>query len=493
MNIKDLSQGSYTTEAPSSGTMNVNSLPQGSYQYEAKPYDPASTDINKSAALLGLSTSANEKLQNINSVDPETVNNPDKIAPFVENAQNAQADAQQAESQATLGNAVKTGVKDFANETIRGIGSALRSPIDIVRGLFGKAPLSGPDNQIGQFGGGTVPTIQSEAATNTGKVFDQQMSPLQATGSAVAGAVSPANILGVDDAVRGVSNLAEKAAETGQALIQGGKDLLEKRATNKIIQEVSPRLTPQVAEDATTKTSLLRGKTTIVPTDRTKEVADAVRGVVKGKSFSQDKELVKQALGQEADALTSKVEIANHPVPRRELYSAISKAERPVLISSDTTMNNAYNKVLNKASEIISKNSGDVKGSLQGRKEFDNFVSQQFPNLYESDTMTPMRTAIKGIRSTWNDFTASQLPNNIGFKNSLKKQNLMYEAIDNLSEKAAKGAPKIQGEIGTTRIDRFAEKHPTMTKAAKYAGVSAITTAGGAGAYEAGKATGILK
>ena len=455
-------------------------------QYGATPYDAGNTDINKTAALLGWSTAANERLQNINQPDDSTVNNPERIQPYIDKAQQAQANASQVESEATLGSTIKNGVKSIANETIRGIGSVVRSPIDVVRGLLGMSPLQ---DKIGQFGGGTVPTVQAEAATNAGKVFDQQMTPLQATGEAVSGALSTANVLGAEDVAKVGSDVAAKVAGTdmGKAVISGVKDILGSRSTNKVIEEVSPRLTPQVAENAATKTSLLRGKTTIVPTDHTKEVADAVKDVVKGKSFSQDKELVRNAISTEAKNLKSYIKEVDHAVPGRELKSALAKVEKPIMVKSDNTVNNYFDNVVKKANSIIDESKGTVSGLLDGRQEFDKMIQKEFPNLYSDEKMTPIREAVKSIRNQWNDFMEGQLAGDPAFKESLHKQSLMYDAFDNLSEKAAKGAPKVQGEIGTTRLDRMAARHPVVTKGAKAAGAGALGLVGGGAAYEVGK------
>jgi len=92
--------------------------------------------------------------------------------------------------------------------------------------------------------------------------------------------------------------------------------------------------------------------------------------------------------------------------------------------------------------------------------------------------LTPMRTAIKDIRTKWNDYVASQLPEDVAFKASLKKQNLMYDAVDILSEKAARGAPTKVGEIGTNRFGRFLQRNPKLKTAAKYAGAGAAGATG---------------
>lgn len=503
-------------------------------------------DTNQSAGLLGATTSAHERLAQAQT-DSEA----------------AQRASEQANSPAGIGmealnQAPNAAVKVLADPAAKFAGSAVRSPIDIVRGLFGMKPLA---DKMKLPSGEETGSIQSNFAENgLPQVESGQQSPFGVTAGVLADTVGGAtDVLGAGEALKGVTKAVAPVAEfLGK---QEAKSFAES-ASKKAVDIVSPRLTPQVAENATTKTSFLRGKISIVPDDRTNEMADAVKNVVQGKSYSQDKELVKQAIGNEAETLKQGIQAIDHPVPKRELISTLTKSERPVLIASDKTMNNAYDKVLNKASEIIDKKGGTASGLLDGRKDFDSFVEKQFPNLYNSDAMTPMRIAIKDIRGKWNDFVGSQLEsvspkgsfaefhpddqkflnnfsekvaskqpipeslmnraketlNNYGynapesktgladyiktaqnsiegkamganmdnklrgvdFKASLRKQNLMYDALDNISEKAAKGAPTIQGEIGTTRAGRFAEKHPTLTKIGKWgAGITGAAVGAG--------------
>lgn len=368
--------------------------------------------------------------------------------------------------------------------------SAVRSPVDIVRGIFGMKPLVTQAEAEGR----DMPTYQSEFAESTVPAVESgQVSPLEATITSVGEPVlSGAGLIGIGKAT-GIGDVPLNSAMRGELRAAGSpleklttavKDRFGKTSAEKATEIVSPRLTPKVAREAQTKTSGLSRKIEVVPDNRSKEMGEALKDVVKGRSFSEDKELVRKAISDEAETLSKKVEIANHPIPRRELKSAIVSAERPVLIASDNTMNNAYDRVIKKAADIIDDVDGTVKGFFKGRKIFDDFVEQQFPNLYSSDAMTPMRTAIKNIRRSWNEYVSSQLPDNVGFQESLRKQNLMYDAVDNLSEKVALGAKEIQGEIGTKWWQRFGKKHPLIKKGAQIAGGATVAGAAGRKGYE---------
>lgn len=255
-------------------------------------------------------------------------------------------------------------------------------------------------------------------------------------------------------------------AVAGAALGAGADAIFGKKSAS-LVDSVSPRLTPAIAEEAggNTSKSLLSGKITINPSERTLKIANASEGIIDPtKTFSEQANQADKGISAEAERLKSDIESVDHPVPKKDIKSNLRNIERPVLIASDTTLNNAYSKVLTKASDIIDKADGTVSGMLDARKDFDNFVKKQFPNLYESEQMTPMRTAIKDIRNEWNDFIASNLPDDVKYKASLEKQSLLYDAKETLSDKAARGAPKVKGEIGTTRFSRMSSKIPKLVK-----------------------------
>ena len=288
------------------------------------------------------------------------------------------------------------------------------------------------------------------------------------------GAVMNIGMLAVGDEVA-PDSINPDIADTAGKIKGAIKDSSLKQTT----EDVSPRLTAEEAESTKTKTSTFTKKITKVPSKNTIDMANAVHDTIKsGKTFSEKANLADEGISKEAKSLKSQIKDVDHPVPKKELISSLKKTEKPVLISSDRTLNTAYNLVIRKATDIIDKMDGTVSGTLDGRKSFDDFVSKQFPNLYESDTMTPMRTAIKNIRNQWNDFTESQLPDNVKFKNSLDKQSKLFEARDILREKAARGAPKVQGEIGTNRFGRWAKAHPKTVKLAKTGAGIAATSLG---------------
>ncbi len=269
-----------------------------------------------------------------------------------------------------------------------------------------------------------------------------------------------------------------KAAELAiPADIGANAAVAAKTASNasKIVDMVSPKLTAAESADALaarggTKTGILGTiKANIDPS--VKRIADAVKANVPdfspSKSLVQNINATKSAVSSLATDLKSKVVASGKDViyPIKELKSALTNVERPTLIAADSTLNKAYDLVISKAVEIARDNGGKVSSLLDARQELDSFIGKQFPNLYSSDTLTPMRQAIKGIRNAMTDFTAEHLPDDVNLHDALTTQSRLLTAIENMSEKAASGVSK---EIGTNVIERATtaiKNHPVVAGA----------------------------
>lgn len=255
------------------------------------------------------------------------------------------------------------------------------------------------------------------------------------------------------------------------------------KTTAAITDMVSPKLTAKETAEALanrggTKDGPL-GAIKLNEDPEGKRLADAIQEHVPG--FSPKKTLVeninatREAVGKLASDLKDRVVASGQDriYSFKELGSALKAVPKPTLLVGD--LEKVYGNVVSKAMEIARSNGGKVSDLFQARKEFDDFVSREFPNLYSSDTLTPMRSAIKGIRNAMTDFTAEHLPEDVGLRDSLTSQSRLLDAIENMSSKAASGADK---EIGTNIIDRATsalKNHPV------------IGGFGGVAAYEAAK------
>lgn len=281
---------------------------------------------------------------------------------------------------------------------------------------------------------------------------------------------------------------ASKGAKIAKTALTSTAEEIAVKDAAKVAEVVAPKLSAKEAADALatrggTKTGLLRTiEANVDPA--VQRVADTVAKYVP--DFSPKKSLVeninvtKKAVSNLAEDLKAKVVASGQDriYSFKELSSTLNKLEKPTLLTGD--LEKAYGRVVNKAMEIARSNGGKVSDLFQARKEFDDFVRQSIPNLYSSDTLTPMRSAIKNVRNAITDFTAEHLPEDVGLRDSLTNQSRLLEAIENMSAKAASG---VQKEVGTNIIERATnalKKHPVLGGF------------GGAAAYETAKKTPVI-
>lgn len=255
--------------------------------------------------------------------------------------------------------------------------------------------------------------------------------------------------------------------------------------TDSLVDMVSKPLTPKkMAEAVTTrgtvKAGLLR-ETKLAPDPQGVRIAGVIRkekiDVSTNKPLLDNIVVLDKKVKEMADELKKKVDVeaSGRIYSYKELESALKNIEKPLLIASDTTLNRAYARVLAKAMEIAKKKGGNVGNLLDVRRELDAFIKKQFPNLYRSEQLTPMRVAVRDIRETLNDFTAKNLPDGAGFRESLMGQHLLLKAIENMAEQASKGATK---EVGTNVLSRYGRKHPVQKGLIKAGGQAALQGAG---------------
>lgn len=252
---------------------------------------------------------------------------------------------------------------------------------------------------------------------------------------------------------------------------------------------VSPKMTAKDTAEAiqnlgTKQQGLLR-KTVLNPNPTIQDLADTVSKNVpkldasKGLLYNIDE--VQSVVDQMGRSLKQNVikQGEGRIYSQKELASRLSNIERPLLISSEPALNNAYNQVIKKALEITKSKGGKVSNLLDARQEFDAFVKKQFPNLYSSEKLTPMRQAVKDIRNEITQFTADNLPENVALRESLLTQHKLITAIENMAERAASGA---ENELGSNLLTRFLGRHRLIKNTLEAGADAAVKGTGVAGA-----------
>jgi len=305
------------------------------------------------------------------------------------------------------------------------------------------------------------------------------------------------DIAGLAGGIEGAEGAITKTARTAEGMGANVEKVLSDRAATarkaKIQADVMPRMNTKVAEEAHSSgrvsdpQGIIRGKINVEPDNFSKKATEAVASLDKydpGATYTQKVNTVKEGISETADKLVKDIGDNNHPYTFKELQSKLKGVEIPETIKTGTPeLQKKGRRIVSKFMEIAQKNGGDISVLLKSRKEFDAYVEKEYPKVFDDPDSIGIHQLIKNVRNSGNDFIESNLPDGFGYKESLQKQTSLYDALDNLSEKAAKGGEnsKFEGDIGTTRLQRFKRDHPTATK----------VVAGGLG-YEGLKHLGIV-
>lgn len=154
----------------------------------------------------------------------------------------------------------------------------------------------------------------------------------------------------------------------------------------------------------------------------------------------------------------------------KELGSSLRQIEMPDIVAADETLARLHQLLINRALKIAKDKGGKVSNLLDVRQDFDNMIKKQYGDIYSSERYSPLRQVVTEIRRELNDFTARALPEEAGLKQSLEKQHLLLEAVENMAEKASKGPSK---ELGVGPVSQFGQKHPVVKGLVKTGGQAA--------------------
>lgn len=416
------------------------------------------------------------------------------------------------------------GITDFAKGAIKSVGNTanninrMAEPVmNVIDAPLGKVAqaITGRTNQEQlQNIQAHQQNIASDMATREG--LAQTHNPAQELGK-VAGDIAQfvvqpeakggAIVRPATNFVTGFGTSAAQGGDVTQNVIAGGLNALAPEVSNiatavkgvkdakkaqALIDLVSPRLTPSVAaETKVTNPTGLLGKIEEITPQRVKDIAAAVSDIVKpAKTFTENKNLVQKAISTEAENLKGTLESIKYDGASLKsiLKKDVGNIEIPELIKTgDKTVKNQAKAIVTKLQAIIDKTVSETDAhlgqGLEARKLFDNYVQKEFPKAFD-DVANARNILIKNARTALNQ-TLDTLAQNKTVSKSLKLQNLMYEALDTIAEKVAKGELRKAGEIGSNVVTRLAGKNPKTAKALKYVGATVGGAAIGGGAYNA--------
>lgn len=158
-------------------------------------------------------------------------------------------------------------------------------------------------------------------------------------------------------------------------------------------------------------------------------------------------------------------EIIPHTEAEQAMGMAITKliAENPVIVGS---AQNTATKVANKAIQLISENPPTPSGILKARKQLDSWIRRQKGDkAFDPALENALSVSVRSVRTAMNDLVDSRVKST-AVKRELKRQNLLFDAIENIGPKAAEEANNAIGRA----VQNMAKVLPFRSKFVQEAG-----------------------
>jgi len=264
---------------------------------------------------------------------------------------------------------------------------------------------------------------------------------------------------------------------------------MAKNRSKYVTELVTPKKTPKILEAEVPRTAEkgvgIFKRSTVKPTTRESQIISEVsriREVMPKKSVQQNynainKENVKLARQLERDVSKSRATVS-----AKEMSQAIDDsigtvvAESPIIVGNLQT---TATRVAEKAKKIILSNDETAIGLLKSRKEFDAWV-RTLPRgeakLATDAAMEAQSVAIKTVRNTMNDMLDAKVKST-AVKRELKRQSLLYDALDNMTPKAAQEANSAIGRSWQNTFKVLGIRNKAIQGLAMAAGVGGLGAA----------------
>ncbi len=449
-----------------------------------------------SQALLGASNAANERLM---AAQKDSTDAQQQSAEL-NSAGGKTAGFFEALPQSTW-DVAKGAVKGALNPNtyLNAIKSAARSPVDIVRGLFGKQPeLNQAERENPQ-----LRTVQQKFMTDTIPAVESgQMSPLAGTMEGVGGAVNAGLTLGMlgespglakgglssaRTVTSGLIDNVPKAIQTAKNVVSEIAHPLRGAEGNQIIKTIE-----HLKGDVSTMSKADRtqailsgrmekpifGSKEIAPSDTEVNAATLLKGKTTGNPV-KDLSLVQNEIKTRgADAEKYLADNAK-PITNKEHYDMFATrraAAEKVLTEPQLKAYDDQVKLFSK--QLPGRGSYDTSTYYKALKDYEENVASKLPKGKEAliDPTGVANANVRGasdVRSVVRDMIGSKNPD---FKPKMFDLASLYDVRGNLVTATDK--------LPIKASERFAQNHPLITKAAKLGGGAAVVGTVGKKAFD---------
>ena len=229
--------------------------------------------------------------------------------------------------------------------------------------------------------------------------------------------------------------------DSGRKMVLAGD---KKKFTNKR-EGVQSLLEPRnigKAEGRVTEEGPLRTKT-YNPTEYEQEAIDVVTGLPKintSRSATYNMNIVEDEIGLAAQRLEKRIIGQGNPKVDTQLIQQELEKDLIGLVNSDTfygtkAVISNIQSMQRLANKLILSSDGTAVGLLNARKLLDRELKANAPAVYDADYENAKAAALRVIRQKINASVAEAVPQTDVLR-QLKRQNLMFNALDTLTDKS---------------------------------------------------------
>lgn len=266
----------------------------------------------------------------------------------------------------------------------------------------------------------------------------------------------------------GVSTVATKTSDALGTFMKP-KEL----SAQDVYEEIKPKMTPteEAAAKAAGRGSTVKGKVVISPSDRDLEMAQYAKdaGVTPKQSYDEQIQTMKAAQKESATKVRAALQSSDGTWSRTNLTKVLNEVNQPLTIKADPQIQRLAKAFKGAILDLSANSSKNAEGILDLRQSVDDLIDKEFPkSVYTKDT--PIGQYVRSVRQSLNAFAESKipegaLPDGSTMSGELRRQSLLYDAIQNVADNAPKeGQPTETSLLG--KAAKFAKKHPVITGAA---------------------------
>lgn len=217
---------------------------------------------------------------------------------------------------------------------------------------------------------------------------------------------------------------------------------------------IRPRTSKAVREQEILRTAeggALTGRA-VTPSAAEQAIASTVTevaGVMPKNTLLQNLNAIQTGIATEAKSLAGILEASTVKIGRQAIKSdmddvLVRLGQNPILVGDAARTGE---RTVAKARELLAANPNTPAGVFAARREFDAWVGQQRPKIFDPNTESALSIAVRETRQAMNDIVAKNAPET-GVRQSLSTQSSLFRAVDNIGPKAADEASTAIGRLG---------------------------------------------